>query len=75
MIMGRIYDPKRKLAVLNAMRNLSDVATSLNTVGGLVADLVQLVEVNIKPNLSFKLAFYQLYSCHRLTQMLVGKRG
>jgi hypothetical protein len=45
--MTRIYDPKRKLAVLNAMRNLSDVATNLETLGALVVDLVLLIEESV----------------------------
>lgn len=41
--MPSITESKRRLAVLNAMRNLSDVATNLNTLTDLVVYLVALI--------------------------------
>ena len=41
-----IGENKRKLAALNALRNLSDVATNLETLMPLVADLVSLISQN-----------------------------
>lgn len=45
-VLPNIHDNKRKLAVLNAMRNLSDVATNLNTLSGLVIDLIALINAH-----------------------------
>lgn len=42
--MGIVDENKRKLAILNAMRNLSDVATNLDTLTNLVSDLINLVD-------------------------------
>lgn len=41
-----IDEDKRKLAALNALRNLSDVATNLETLTPLVVDLIHLIAQN-----------------------------
>lgn len=59
---GLIHDNKRKLAVLQAMRNLSDVATNLDTLAGLVIDLIFLGKLHFVDNMHNLLSFISLFS-------------
>lgn len=43
-LLSELHENKWKLAVLNAMRNLSDAATNLDTLSGLVTDLIILID-------------------------------
>jgi len=43
-LLNELHENKWKLAVLNAMRNLSDAATNLDTLSGLVTDLIILID-------------------------------
>uniref|UniRef100_A0A0N4ZV52 Armadillo segment polarity protein n=1 Tax=Parastrongyloides trichosuri TaxID=131310 RepID=A0A0N4ZV52_PARTI len=49
--LGKATDSKRQLAILNAMRNLSDVATNLDTLKDLIIDLLTLIENSLDEEL------------------------